>query len=51
MITETRQQAHIHKSVGYSNVLVFPRDIQGTAAMKTATSQEREDDDTRAERE
>ena len=45
-ITETRQQAHIHQSGKSSNVLLFPRAIQGTTALITATAKEREDDDT-----
>ena len=37
-ITRISQHAHIHKSATSGNVLVFPRDTQGTAALITATA-------------
>ena len=49
MITETRQQAHIHQSGGSGYIFVFPRDMQRTTAMTTATAQERGDDATWAD--
>ena len=46
MITDTRQRARIRKSAGNDNVLVFPGYMQETTAMKSATSHEKEDEDT-----
>ena len=45
-IIKTSQHAHIHRSATDGQVLVFPREMQGTAALITATASKKEDDDT-----